>query len=72
MTADSSTSLKQRAWPAIVDAAVMDEPVVSVGGGGFGINVHLAPDVLVAALGAEVVAVSAADGEETASDTASS
>ncbi len=53
----------QRAWPAIVDAAVMDEPVVSVGGGGFGINVHLAPDVLVAALGAEVVAVSAADGD---------
>ena len=49
------------AWPAIVDAAVMGEPVVSVGGGGFGINLHLAPADLVAALGAEVVDVSIPD-----------
>src|SRR5262245_31877656 len=32
-----------RAWPVIVDAAATDEPVVAIGGGGFGINVHLAP-----------------------------
>jgi Cys-tRNA(Pro)/Cys-tRNA(Cys) deacylase len=50
-----------RVWPAIVDAAVMGEPVVSVGGGGFGINLHLAPADLVAALGAEVVDVSIPD-----------
>lgn len=54
-----------RAWPTIVDAAAMVYPVVSVGGGGFGINVHLAPDVLVTALEAEVVAVSADPGDAT-------
>lgn len=47
-----------RPWPAIVDAAAMGEPVVAVGGGGFGINVHLNPDDLVAALDASVVGVS--------------
>ena len=47
-----------RAWPVIVDATVMDQEVVSVGGGGFGINVHLAPATLVAALAAAVVDVS--------------
>jgi Cys-tRNA(Pro)/Cys-tRNA(Cys) deacylase len=49
------------AWPVIVDAAVMAEPVVSVGGGAFGVNLHLAPADLVAALEAEVVGVSVAD-----------
>jgi Cys-tRNA(Pro) deacylase len=49
------------AWPAIVDAAALDQPVVAIGGGGFGINVHLAPGDLVAALGAEVVDVSDAE-----------
>jgi prolyl-tRNA editing enzyme YbaK/EbsC (Cys-tRNA(Pro) deacylase) len=34
---------------------------VAIGGGGFGINVHLAPADLVAALGAEVVDVSQAE-----------
>ena len=51
-----------RSWPVIVDAPVMDEPVVSVGGGGFGINVHLAPSDLVAALDATVAEVSDAEG----------
>ena len=51
-----------RSWPVIVDAPVMDEPVVSVGGGGFGINVHLTPSDLVAALEATVVEVSDAEG----------
>ena len=46
------------AWPVLVDAAVMDEPVVSVGGGAFGVNLHLAPADLVAALAAEVVDLS--------------
>jgi Cys-tRNA(Pro)/Cys-tRNA(Cys) deacylase len=48
-------------WPSIVDASVMDQPVVSVGGGGFGVNLHLAPADLVAALEADVVDVSVAE-----------
>jgi Cys-tRNA(Pro) deacylase len=47
-----------RAWPVVADAAIVDEPVVSVGGGGFGINLHVAPADLVAALGARVADVS--------------
>lgn len=46
-----------RAWPVIVDAAVIDLPVVAIGGGAHGVNLHLAPADLVAALGAEVVDV---------------
>jgi prolyl-tRNA editing enzyme YbaK/EbsC (Cys-tRNA(Pro) deacylase) len=49
------------AWPVIVDASVMAEPTVSVGGGGFGINLHLASADVVTGLGAEVVDVSVAD-----------
>ena len=51
-----------RAWPVIADAAVMAQPVVAIGGGGRGVNLHLVPADLVAALGAEVVDVSVADG----------
>ena len=47
-----------RAWPVIADAAIVDEPVVSIGGGGFGINLHLAPRDLVTALRAQVADVS--------------
>jgi Cys-tRNA(Pro)/Cys-tRNA(Cys) deacylase len=47
-----------RAWPVIVDRAAMDQAVVAVGGGGFGVNLHLAPGDLVTALRATVVAVS--------------
>jgi Cys-tRNA(Pro) deacylase len=46
-----------RAWPAIVDASVADFDAVSVGGGTFGVNIHLAPGDLVAALDAAVVDV---------------
>jgi Cys-tRNA(Pro)/Cys-tRNA(Cys) deacylase len=48
-----------RAWPVILDASVMNEPIVSIGGGVRGVNIHLAPDELVAALGAEVAPVTA-------------
>jgi Cys-tRNA(Pro)/Cys-tRNA(Cys) deacylase len=47
----------RRAWPVIIDAAVRDQPIVSVGGGAFGVNVHLRPDDLVTALDAAVVDV---------------
>lgn len=51
-----------RAWPVIVDASVMDLSTVSVGGGVRGVNIHLAPADLVAALRAQVVDVSLAEG----------
>jgi Cys-tRNA(Pro) deacylase len=51
------------AWPVIVDASVMSNPVVSVGGGAFGVNLHLAPDDLIRVRGADVVDVSAPEGE---------
>jgi Cys-tRNA(Pro)/Cys-tRNA(Cys) deacylase len=47
-----------RVWPVIVDATVLGQPVVSVGGGAFGVNLHLRPDDLVQALHADVVDVS--------------
>ena len=48
-------------WPVIVDASVMDEPTVSIGGGVRGVNIHLAPADLVAALSADIVAVTTGD-----------
>jgi Cys-tRNA(Pro) deacylase len=46
-----------RSWPVIADASIMAEPVVSIGGGVRGVNLHLAPDDLVRVLEAEVVDV---------------
>jgi len=45
------------AWPVVLDASVMNQPVVSVGGGVRGLNLHLAPTDLATALAAEVVAL---------------
>ena len=50
-----------RPWPVIADAAIAGESVVSIGGGGFGINIHLAPADLIAALDARVADVSVAE-----------
>ena len=50
-----------RAWPVIIDASVMTSPVVAVGGGAHGVNLHLAPDDLVSALHATVADVTQAD-----------
>jgi Cys-tRNA(Pro) deacylase len=46
-----------RAWPAVVDASVIDQPIVAIGGGARGVNLHLAPADLVESLGATVVDV---------------
>lgn len=46
-------------WPVIADAAIVDRPVVAIGGGARGVNVHVAPADLVRWLGAAVVDVSA-------------
>jgi len=49
-----------RAWPVIADASIAELRVVAIGGGAHGVNVHLAPTDLVAALGAEMVDVTVA------------
>jgi len=47
-----------RAWPVIADAAILEQPVLAIGGGARGVNLHLAPADLVATLDAAVVDVS--------------
>jgi Cys-tRNA(Pro) deacylase len=51
----------QRAWPVLIDATPVGLPLVAIGGGARGVNLHLAPSDLVAHLGAEVVDVSVPD-----------
>lgn len=53
-----------RAWPVIADASVMHQPVLAIGGGARGVNLHLAPNDLVRALDAAVVDVSIAEAHE--------
>ena len=50
-----------RAWPVILDASATVFQRVSVGGGAFGVNLHLAPAELVRSLEAEVIDVSAVE-----------
>ncbi len=50
-----------RAWPVLIDAAALERPLVAIGGGARGVNLHLAPGDLVRHLGATVVDVSVAD-----------
>jgi Cys-tRNA(Pro) deacylase len=50
-----------RAWPVIADASILDQPVVAIGGGARGVNLHLAPADLIAAFRAAVVDVSVPD-----------
>lgn len=56
-----------RPWPVIVDAAVIEQPIVSVGGGAFGVNIHLRPADLVTALNATVVDVTTREADRTES-----
>ena len=46
------------AWPVLADAAILEQPVVSIGGGVRGVNIHLSPAGLVDALDATVIDVS--------------
>src|SRR5512135_2105987 len=41
-----------RAWPVVLDASAIEQPVVSIGGGVRGVNIHMAPGDLVQALAA--------------------
>ncbi len=50
-----------RPWPVIVDEAALEQPVVSVGGGIRGVNIHLAPADLVRAFAGDTAAVSLAE-----------
>jgi Cys-tRNA(Pro)/Cys-tRNA(Cys) deacylase len=52
----------RRAWPVIVDASIARLNLVAIGGGARGLNVHLAPDDLIAVTGAEVVDVTTPEG----------
>ena len=47
-----------RPWPVIADQSVLTSPVVAIGGGARGVNLHLAPADLVRELGATVADVS--------------
>ena len=51
-----------KAWPVILDESAMAFQLVSVGGGAFGVNLHLGPADIVRHLDAAVVDVSA-EGE---------
>jgi Cys-tRNA(Pro)/Cys-tRNA(Cys) deacylase len=50
-----------RTLPVIMDAASLEEPMVAIGGGARGVNVHLASADLVRVLDARVAEVSVAD-----------
>jgi Cys-tRNA(Pro) deacylase len=50
-----------RSWPVVLDAAAAAEPIVAIGGGAFGVNVHLTPSDLAAALAAEISDVTEPD-----------
>jgi len=50
-----------RAWPVIADASIGGLDLVAIGGGAHGVNLHLAPSDLVAALDAAVIDVTVPD-----------
>jgi len=50
-----------RAWPVLIDAAALERPLVAIGGGVRGVNLHVAPGDLVKHLGADVVDLSVAE-----------
>jgi Cys-tRNA(Pro)/Cys-tRNA(Cys) deacylase len=50
-----------RAWPVIADTSIVDLPLVAIGGGAHGVNVHLRPADLVSATAAQVIDVTVPD-----------
>jgi Cys-tRNA(Pro) deacylase len=61
-----------RAWPVIADASIRDLPIVAIGGGARGVNVHLRPADLIAATAADVVDVTNTDEAAAPGPTATS
>ena len=49
-----------RAWPVIADASILEQEVVSIGGGVRGVNIHIAPSALAQALDGSLVDVTGA------------
>jgi Cys-tRNA(Pro) deacylase len=49
------------AWPVIADASIRGLEKVAIGGGRRGVNVHLSPAALIAAISASVVDVTSAE-----------
>jgi Cys-tRNA(Pro) deacylase len=47
-----------RAWPVLLDTAALNHETIGIGGGARGVNLHLAPGDLVAALDATVLDLS--------------
>ena len=52
------------AWPVLIDAAAVDLPLVAIGGGVRGVNLHIAPADLVRHLQAEAVDLSVPDAAD--------
>ena len=52
------------AWPVLIDAAAVDMPLVAIGGGVRGVNLHVAPADLVRHLEAETVDLSVPDAAD--------
>ncbi len=50
-----------RAWPVVADASIATLERVAIGGGAHGVNIHMAPADLEAALAAELVDVTEPD-----------
>jgi len=53
------------AWPVIADAVIPNQERVAIGGGGHGVNLHLAGSDLVRFLGADVAEVTRPDADRT-------
>ena len=60
-----------RAWPVVADASVVGRPRVAIGGGGRGVNLHLAADDLIRATRATVADVTSPDDRASHHDGAS-
>ena len=54
-----------RAWPVVADGSIIDLPLVAIGGGAHGVNVHLRPADLIAATGATVADITVDEASET-------
>jgi Cys-tRNA(Pro)/Cys-tRNA(Cys) deacylase len=52
------------AWPVIADATIVERPVVAIGGGARGVNVHVAPADLIRHLDAALVDVTAPEDRQ--------
>jgi Cys-tRNA(Pro)/Cys-tRNA(Cys) deacylase len=55
-----------RPWPVIADASIVGLPMVAIGGGARGVNVHIAPADLVAAAAAAVADITVPEAAATA------